>query len=565
MVERPWLAHYPAGVDWHVKITPRPLWDLVDAAARDYPDRPAMDFMGKRFSYRQLGEMVNQAAAGFQALGVTKGTKVGLFLPNCPQFVIAFFGVLKAGGTVVNYSPLYAERELLYQVEDSDTDLMITLDLEALYPKMAQVMRESRIKRLIVGSLSDVLPFPKNFLFPIVRPKDIAVVTWDDKHTSFRDLLRFGEKPTPVAVNPVDDVAVLQYTGGTTGTPKGAMLTHANLYVNAVQSRLWTSEAGVGSERMLGVLPFFHAFALTGVMTMGILIAAEIVMLPKFELNEVMKAIARRKPTLMAGVPTMFRAFLNHPAAKEGALRSLKACFSGGAPLPLELKRAFEAESGCKLFEGYGLTECSPVASGNPYSGKNKEGSIGLPMPATDILIVDRDDPMKELPLGEVGEIAIVGPQVMKGYWRRPDATAETIVNGRLLTGDLGRMDEEGYTYIVDREKDLILVSGYNVFPRVVEEAIYEHPSVAEAVVIGVPDPYRGEAPKAFVALKPGHNSVTADTIKEFLRPRIGKHEMPVEIEIRPSLPKTMVGKLSKKELKDEELAKRQAAAAKVS
>lgn len=556
MTDRRWLAHYPKDVDWHAPLSPAPLWRLLDDAVAKFPDRPALYFLGKSTSYRQLAEQVARVAEGFKALGVKPGVHVGLFLPNCPQFVISFFAILKAGGTVVHFSPLYSEKELLHQVEDSETDIMVTLDLEALYPKMKRVMDESRLKKVVVGSLTDVLPFPKNLLYPMLRPKDIAVVTWGHDHTSFRDLLRYEPLTALPAIDPVNDVAVLQYTGGTTGVPKGAMLTHANLYINAQQALLWTPALEAGAERMLAVLPFFHVFALTAVMGVGLAAAAELIMLPKFELNDAMKLIRKKRATLMPGVPTMYRAMLNHPDAK-GGLSSLKACFSGGAPLPIELKRAFEAESGCKLVEGYGLTESSPVATGNPMNGVNKEGSIGLPVPGTDILILDRDDPAKAMPLGEIGEIAIRGPQVMKGYWKRPDATAEVLVDGKLLTGDLGYMDEEGYTFIVDREKDLILVSGFNVFPRVIEEALYQHPAVLETVVIGIPDDYKGEAPKAFVALKPGQDGVTADNLMEFLRPRIGRHEMPKEIEFRASLPKTMVGKLSKKELAAEEKAKR--------
>lgn len=561
MVERPWLKNYTEGVDWHTPLEPAPLFKLLDDAAARHGDLPALDFLGRRYNFADLKRLVDQAACGFERIGVAKGVKVGLFLPNCPQFVIAYFGILKAGGTVVNFSPLYSEPELLAQVADSETDIMVTLDIKSLYPKIAAIFGESRLRMLVVGNLPEVLPFPQNILFPIFKRKDVAKVDWDANHMRFGDLLKNNGACKIVPIDPMEDVAVLQYTGGTTGTPKGAMLTHANLYINAIQSKRSDPGLTAGQDRSLAVLPFFHVFAMTGVMNLSIAAGIEMLMLPRFELEAAMKLISRRKATIMMGVPTMYHAFLNHPLAAKGGLRSLRACISGGAPLPVELKRSFEEVSGCKLVEGYGLTESSPVAALNP-ADRARPGSIGLPVPGTDIIIVDREDPMREMPLGEIGELAIAGPQVMKGYWKRPDVTAETVVNGRLLTGDLGYMDQEGYTFIIDREKDLILVGGFNVFPRLVEEALYTHPDVAEAVVIGVPDEHLGEIPKAFVTLKPGHEGLTASKLLVFLRTRIGKHELPREVEFRDSLPKTMVGKLSKKELIAEEKAKRAAKAA---
>lgn len=556
MVQRPWLNAYPEGIDWNQSFEAKPLYALIDDAAVLYPNNVALSFYGKKTSYRDLLASVNQAAAGFQKLGVKPGVKVGLFLPNVPHYVIAYYGILKAGGTVVNFSPLYSESELLNQVQDSGVEMMVTLDLKVLYPKMREVLRKSDLRRIIVGNMQEVLPWPQNWLFPIFKRGDVAKVAWDDQHTRFSALLENDGQFEVHPVDPYSDVAVFQYTGGTTGVPKGAMLSHANLYINTLQSRAWFQGVRLGEEKILAVLPFFHVFAMTGVLNMGVSIGASLLMLPRFELEAVMKLVVKEEPTLMSGVPTMYRAFLNHPEAGKGALKSLRLCISGGAPLPHELKKAFEESSGCKLFEGYGLTESSPVAAVNPVSGVNKAGSIGQPVPATDILIVDRENPLQELPLGEVGMIAIAGPQIMLGYWNRPESTANTVIDGRLLTGDLGYMDQEGYTYIIDREKDLILVSGYNVFPRVIEETLYEHPAVAETVVIGVPDPYQGEAPKAFVTLHEEHKNVTADELDVFLRTKLGKHEIPREIEFRDSLPKTMIGKLSKKELIAEEKAK---------
>ncbi len=562
MTEPTWLKSYPEGVDYYANFEPKPLFALLDEAVAAYPANDLIDFMDRKFTYSQIDEMVRRAAKGFQGLGVGKGVKVGLFLPNCPQYVVAYYGILKAGGTVVNFSPLYSEPELLHQIEDSHTDIMVTLNLTALYPKMQAMLAQSRIEKLIVGTMPEVLPFPKNLLFPLVKRKDVAKVPNDAAHVSFEELLNNDGDYEPVEIDPLEDIAVLQYTGGTTGVSKGAMLTHAALYINANQTAAWDSEARRGEERMLGVLPFFHVFAMTVVMNLAIRNGAVIIMHPRFELEAVLKDIAKKKPTLMPGVPTMYTAISNHPGISEVDLSSLRVCLSGGAPLPLEVKQRFESLTGATLVEGYGLTESSPVATANPFHGVSKEGSIGLPLPATRIVITDREDPHKVLGIGEDGEICIEGPQVMKGYYGRPEATAETIVDGRLHTGDVGHMDEDGYTFIIDRMKDLILCSGYNVYPRHVEEAIYQHPAVEEVTVIGVPDEYRGEAPKAFVKLKDVGDKPGEEELLEFLKERLGKHELPREIEFRAELPKTMIGKLSKKELVEEERKKREAAAA---
>ena len=558
--QHPLLGKYPENVRWDAEIAEGPLFTILDEAVARYPTHESMDFLGKTYSYAELGDMVARAAAGFQRRGIGKGVKVGLFLPNCPQFVVAYFGILKAGGTVVNYSPLYSGDELGHQIEDSETDVMVTLSLTALYPKMATMLKRSRVKRLVVGALQDVLPFPKNLLFPLVKRGEIAKVPSDAGHVSFRQLIANDGRYTTPALDPRADVAVLQYTGGTTGVSKGAMLTHANLRANVHQALLWNPDLEPGKERMMGVLPFFHIFAMTVVMNLTIAIGGSIVMRPRFELDPVLKDVKGKKPTLFPGVPTMYTAIVNHPNLKRFDLTSIKTCMSGGAPLPIEIKRRFEQLSGCKLVEGYGLTECSPVATSNPFDGLNKEGSIGLPVPGTTITIVDKDDPHKVLPRGEDGEICVSGPQVMKGYWRRDDDTAKTLVEGRLRTGDVGHMDEDGYVFIIDRKKDLVLVSGFNVFPRKVEEGIYRHPAVAEATVIGVPNEYTGEAVKAFIKLKEG-SKLEADELKAFLADELGKHEMPKHIEFRDELPKTMIGKLSKKELVAEELSKRETGA----
>ncbi len=552
----PWLRAYPDHLQWDTEFSGRPLTDLLDDTVGKFPSRPCMDFLGKTYTYAELGSLVDRAAAGFRKLGVDKGVRVGLFLPNCPQFIIAYFGILKAGGTVVNYSPLYSEEELRHQIDDSGTTIMVTLGLKALYPKMAAMLDGGRLKSLVVGNLQDVLPFPKNILFSIVKRGDIASVPSDDRHLPFRNLIAPAD-PCPVtAIDPDDDIAVLQYTGGTTGVSKGAMLTHANLYNNIQQAIQWNPDVEPGNERMMGVLPFFHVYAMTVVMGLTLAVGGSIIMHPRFELGPVLKDVNKKKPTLFPGVPTMYMAINNHPKIKQFDLTSIKTCMAGGAPLPAEVKERFEALSGCTLVEGYGLTECSPMATANPFGAPGKTGSVGLPIPGTTITIVDKEDPTKILPLGEPGEICISGPQVMKGYWGREEATAEAIIDGRLRTGDVGYLDDDGYLFIIDRMKDLILVSGYNVFPRNVEEGIYRHPAVDEVTVIGIPDSYSGEAVKAFVKLKAGQ-TLDADGLKAFLDDKLGRHEMPKHIEFRDELPKTMIGKLSKKELVAEEAARR--------
>jgi long-chain acyl-CoA synthetase len=561
MADEIWLKNYPENIKWDQAFEVKPLWALMDDAVRRFPNNDIIDFLGKTYTYAEIGHQVDRAAAGFQRLGVGKGTKVGLFLPNCPQFIISYFGILKAGGTVVNYSPLYSEQELLHQIEDSHTDIMVTLNLQVLYPKMKAMLAQSRVKTLIIGNMPEVLPFPKSLLFPLFKRADIASVPNDKDHVAFAQLINNDGAWTPADIDPEKDIAVLQYTGGTTGVSKGAMLTHANLYANTIQGKEWFEGMVDGEETMMGVLPFFHVFAMTVVMNLSIAAAAKIIMHPRFELEPVLKDLHKKRPTLFPGVPTMYTAINNYPQLADYDLSSLKFCLSGGAPLPVEVKQNFESFTGCKLVEGYGLTESSPIATANPLMGVSKEASIGMPLPGTQIRITDREDPHKIMPQGEDGEICISGPQVMAGYWGRDEATAETIIDGFLHTGDVGYMDEEGYTFIIDRMKDLVLVGGFNVYPRHVEEAIYQHPGVEEVTTIGIPDDYRGQSIKSFVKLKDGH-TLTDDELRAFLEDKLAKHAIPRHVEFRDELPKTMIGKLSKKELVAEEQEKYEAAKA---
>ncbi len=555
-VPRPWLAHYPEGVDWHQQFEPAPLHSLFVNAAARFPDLPHLYFHGRSYSYAEVYDLVRQAAAGFQALGVKKGDRVGLFLPNCPQYVICYYALLKIGGTVVNFSPLYSVPELISQVEDSGTGIMVTLDVAMLLDKMQAVKAQSALGKLVIGNLADVLPFPKNLLYTMFRGRERTRYRRDEAHVDLAHLMDNDGAVTPAEIDPETDIAVLQYTGGTTGVPKGAMLTHANLYINALQAVRYDPRAQFGSDRVLGALPLFHVFAMTVVLNVATHMGAEIILMPKFELEQAMRLIAKRKVTLLPGVPTMYTAMIHHPRLARYDLSSIRLSITGGAPLPVELKQRFEALSGATLREGYGLTESSGVVATNPYYGLAKPGSVGMPIPGTSIVITDPEDPDRILPQGEAGEIRVMGPQVMRGYWRHPEDTPDCLHGGMLRTGDIGYLDEDGYLFIVDRQKDLIKVGGFNVFPRIVEEAIYQHPAVREVAVIGVPDDYRGEVPKAFVALREGETLDAAD-LQAFLADRLGKVERPAEIEFRDELPKTMVGKLSKKELKAEELAKR--------
>lgn len=552
----PWLEKYPAGVDWHMALKGQPLGEMFDQAARLYHNQTCVDFLGRKTSYGDISAQIDRAAAGLQAMGVGRGDRVGLMLPNCPIFVVAYFAVLKLGAIVVNFNPLYAIEELEYQLRDSQTDILITLDLKVLIEKTELLLAHGLLKQVIVQSFAAMLPGLKSILFRLFKGKllaDMAASSHQAKIMSFAQLsANDGIFQSPGPIDPMQDVAVLQYTGGTTGVPKGAMLTHANLSVNVEQIKAWVTNLEEGTERIMGFLPLFHVFAMTTVMNFGVASGAEIVLVPRFDLDESLKLINKVKPTVMPGVPTIYNAMLHHPKIDKFDMRSLKFCISGGAPLPGEVKRGFEAVAGCALVEGYGLSETSPMATANPVSGAIKEGSIGVPVPQTLISIRSMEAPEKEVQPGQRGEICISGPQVMQGYWRNPEASEAAFSGGFFRTGDVGYMDEDGYIFIVDRIKDLILCSGYNVYPRRIEEAIYEHPAVEEVTVVGIPDDYRGEAPKAFIKLREEQVMDVAELLI-FLKPKLSKIEMPEQIEFRDELPKTMIGKLSKKELREEQ------------
>lgn len=554
-----WIASYPPEIDWFMPIPTGPVPELLERAVRRFPHNPAISFLGRTTSYAELAAEVDRVTAGLQKSGIGRGTKVGLFLPNTPTFIVYYYAILKAGGTVVNFNPLYTLEELTFQAQDSETEVMVTHDLAALFPKLEELMLRGVVARTIVVPFRSVLSPLKGLLFSLFKRGDIANVAGSraaDKVIDGTKLSATTEPPTPVAINADEDVAVLQYTGGTTGTPKGAMLTHANLTANTAQIMAWGVNLKPGEESILGALPLFHVFAMTVVMNMAVELAAKIILIPRFKLIEALKLIDREKPTVLPAVPTILTAMLHYPKFKSYDVSSLRFCLSGGAPLPIEVKLQFEDVSGSKVVEGYGLSEASPVLTCNPVHMEPVAGSIGPPLPGTIISLRDLDDPTKEVPHGERGELCAKGPQVMKGYWKKPEETAKQFVGDFLRTGDVAIMDKNGYFSIVDRIKDLIICSGYNVYPRRIEDAIYQHPAVEEVTVIGIPDDYRGEAPKAFIKLKAGMTATAADILKH-LETKISKIELPAQIEFRDALPKTMIGKLSKKELVAEERKKR--------
>ena len=561
MTARPWLKSYPAGVRWDAPIEIAPVQSVLETAAKRFGPLPALEFMDRRIAYAELEALANRAAAGLQKLGVGPGVHVGLYLPNTPHYVIAFFGVLKAGGTVVNYSPLDPLRALEAKIEDSETDMLVTLDLASLYPQAEKLLASSRLKRLIVGEFAEYALAPGPVKAQMTAGGMLAAVTHGERRVAFRDLLdNDGRFETHPLADLTEALAIIQYTGGTTGAPKGAMLSHANLtaacsqYVEIV-TRSETSDYEVGNERVLCALPLFHIFGLSAVLIVSLRLGAEVILHPRFDPAAVARDIVAKRITHFPGVPTMHIALLSLPNISAFDLSSLKRCSTGGAPLPVILQQQFQAATGCFLTEGgWGMTETSPAGTFKPHAGPAKPGSCGIPVPRTEMKFIDVADPDREVPLGERGEICVKGPNVTKGYWKKPEATANAMTaDGFLRTGDVGVMDEDGYVYIVDRTKDMLLVGGFNVYPRNIEEAIYQHPAVEEVSVIGVPDAYSGERPKAFVKLKSGAPPITLDELKAFLKERLGKHEMIGGLEIRADLPKTPVGKISKKDLREQE------------
>jgi long-chain acyl-CoA synthetase len=561
--ESAWRDSYRHPTRWDSAYPPLSMVDFFDQGAARGGTAPLIDFLGRHYSYAETLDGANRVACGLKALGYGPGDRIGLFLPNVPHYLAAYYGILKLGATVVNFSPLYTAAELEHQVADSGTKLLFTLSATALLPTALKVLAESSLERLVVGSIAGVLPPTKSVLYRLFKRAEVAKRPDDPRIIAFSHLIaNDGSYPAP-AIDPVNDVALIQYTGGTTGTPKGAMLTHQNLSANARQV-MGLDPHPDRPDRILGVLPLFHVFANTCVLNRTVFNGGCIVMLPRFEAGQVLAAIDRTKATALPGVPTMYQALLDHPKLAATDFSSLRVCISGGAPLPAELKRKFEAATGSSVVEGYGLSESSGVISANPYEGDGKSGTIGQPIPGTRVKLVDKGDPSRPPPAGEPGEIVTAGPQIMKGYWQRPEADDDVFITdaeGRvwLRTGDVGTIDDDGFIKIVDRLKDMIAVSGFKVFPSQIEAVLHHHPAVKEAMVIGLPDPYRGEHPRAYVTLNDGV-AITGDELRDWLNPQIGRHERVDQVVIRLTMPKTMIGKLSRKDLVAEVMAEANAA-----
>lgn len=550
--EMTWHKWYPEEITPHIDYPRHNLAEILVKSAKLNPDQIAMYFMGKKITYGQLLEQSYRFANALYGLGIRKGDRVGLMLPNCPHSVIAYYGALMIGAIVVQTNPLYTERELQLQTADSGAIVMITLDI--LHHKVLAVKANTDLRHIIVGSIKDYLPFPKSVLYPVVAKKDgyNLNVNYSDQILSFRTLLQSASsKPICVEVDAENELALLQYTGGTTGVSKGVMLTHYNLVSNTIQSSRWCYNTEKGKERYLATLPFFHVFGMTLLMNMAILRGDSLILLPKFEVETVLKTISSMKATIFPGAPTMYIALINHPRIREYDLSSIKVCVSGAAPLPLEVQETFEALTGGKLIEGYGLTETSPVTHANLVWGHRKIGTVGIPYPDTEAKVVNSDTGV-EVPLGEIGEVIVRGPQVMVGYWNRPQETYKALRDGWLYTGDLGKMDEDGFFSIVDRKKDLIIASGFNVYPREIEEVLFEHPAIKEAVAVGVPDEYRGETVKAYIVFKEGQTT-NQEELNLWCRERLAAFKVPRIYEFRDSLPKSMIGKVLRRKLLEEE------------
>jgi long-chain acyl-CoA synthetase len=556
-MNRPWLNFYDEGVPHTLEYPSITVPDFLRQSARRFPSQVATIFMGGRLTYSDLHDQVDRLAAQLHAMGVRKGDRVAIMLPNCPQTVIAYYATLSLGAVTVLTNPLYVERELEHQWGESGVETAFVLDL--LWSRVEPLRHKLPLKRIVVTGVQDYLPFPKNWLFPLRarRQGNRVKVPSDPAILPFRRLVRGQASPPPRVDLSPDDLACLQYTGGTTGLPKGAMLTHRNLVASVAQIRAFLLHGHRDAEdRAIAVLPLFHVYGMNGVMNLGTHLAATLILLPRLDIKMLVDAIRTEHPTFFLGVPALYVAVNSYPGVDQIDMTSIKMCFSGGAPLPVDVIESFEARTGARIAEAYGMTEASSVTHVNPRRGVRKFGSVGIPIVGTDARIVDVETGTHELPAGQAGELLVKGPQVMAGYWNQPEDTDHILSDGWLHTGDIATMDEDGYFYIVDRKKDMILSAGFNVYPREVEEVLYQHPKILEAAVIGLPDKVRGEKVTAYVVLKPGETA-SAHEIRAFCRERLAPYKEPRAVHFRDELPKSMAGKVLRRVLRDEELAKR--------
>ena len=551
-----WYKSYDPGVSHDMVLPPKTLPRMLEEAAGEYPHNIAVQFMSGKLTFKELNEEVDSFARMLAGLGLEPGSRVALHMPNCPQYVIAFYGTLRAGCIVTPCNPLYVERELLHQLNDAGAEAIVTLS--RFYPLVREVKGKTKLKAVIVTSIKDYLGGSLKLLYTLFKEKKEGdrVKLEPGDHWLLHLLKRYRNHPLPEVKEDLQEPACYMYTGGTTGVPKGAVLTHGNILANALQAREWLNKYDEGEEIVLGVLPFFHSYGMSIALNLALVTRGTLITVPQFKIDEILKLIHKERPTLFPGVPTMYVAINNAPGVENYDLNSIKVCISGAAPLPVEVQKQFEKiTNGGRLREGYGLTETSPVTHCNPIFGENRPGSIGLPFPGVDARIVDLEDPSREMPVGERGQLAVKGPQVMRGYLNRDEDNRNIFHDGYILTGDIAIMDEDGYFYIVDRQKDMVIAGGYNIFPREIEEVLYTHEKIKEACVAGVPHEYRGETIKAYIVLK-DDAVMTEEEVIKFCSENLTRYKVPKIVEFRDELPKTMVGKILRRMLVEEEQAK---------
>ncbi|NMD43213.1 MAG: long-chain fatty acid--CoA ligase [Firmicutes bacterium] len=553
-----WYKSYDPGVPHDLELPPKTLPRFLEEAAAEYPNNIAVQFMSGRLTFNELNNEVDSFARMLAGKGLKPGTRVALHMPNCPQYLIAFYGTLRAGCIVTPCNPLYVERELIHQLNDSGAEAIVTLS--RFYPLVRDVQDKTKLRLVVATSIKDYLGGLLKILYTLLKEKKEGDrVTLAPGHLWLRDLLKqYRSHPLPEVKEDLQKPACYMYTGGTTGVPKGAVLTHGNILANALQAREWLQHYDEGKEIGLGALPFFHSYGMSIAMNLALVLKGKLITVPQFKTKEILEIIHKEKPTLFPGVPTMYVAINNAPDVEKYDLSSIKVCISGAAPLPVEVQKQFEKiTKGARLREGYGLTETSPVTHCNPIFGENRPGSIGLPFPGVDAKIVDLADPSREMPVGEKGQLAVKGPQVMRGYLNRDEDNRDIFYDGYILTGDIAIMDEDGYFYIVDRQKDMVIAGGYNIFPREIEEVLYTHEKILEVCVAGVPHEYRGETIKAYIVLKEGQ-SMTEQEVVDFCAKNLTKYKVPKIVEFREELPKTMIGKILRRALVEEETAKQE-------